>query len=249
MKPMTAFGIVIGFLSILALSLQIVMAKPAVAMLAQDKQPYAPVIDPTNFVLTVDHPYFPLKPGTKHIFEGKIDAGFEHEEVVVSSDIKVIMGVTCTQVTDTVTLDGKLKEKTVDWYSQDKQGNVWYFGEDSKDYENGKVVSTKGSWLAGVKGAYPGYIMKANPKLGETYRQEYYKGEAEDWATIISLNESVQVPQGSYKNVWMTKDWAALDNPPVYEYKYYAKGIGQIMTTGGTGKGSWKVSLIEIQNK
>jgi hypothetical protein len=243
MKPIRAFGIVIGFLSISALSLQIVLATSA-----QDKQPYAPVIDPANFVAKVDHPYFPLKPGTTRIFEGKVEAGFEHEEVVISANTKVIMGVTCVSVTDTVTIDGKLKEATTDWYSQDKQGNVWYFGEDSKDYENGKVVSTKGSWTAGVNGALPGYVMKANPKVGETYRQEYYKGEAEDWATIMSLNESATVPQGSYKNVWMTKDWAALDNPPVYEYKYYAKGIGQIMTTGGTGK-SWKLSLIEIHSK
>jgi hypothetical protein len=244
MKPMTVFGIVIGFLSISA-ALQLVLAKPS----AQGTQPYAPAIDPANFVTKVDHPYFPLKPGTTHIFEGKIETGFEHEEVVISANTKVIMGVTCVTVTDTVTIDGKLKEVTTDWYSQDKQGNVWYFGEDSKDYQDGKVVSTKGSWLAGINGALPGYIMRANPKVGETYRQEYYKGEAEDWATIMSLNTSATVPQGSYKNVWMTKDWAALDNPPIFEYKYYAKGIGQIMTTGGTGKNSWKISLLEIRNK
>ncbi len=248
MKPMTAFGIVIGFLSLSALSFQVGFAKPAVAMSAQDKQTYAPVIDPNNFVTGVDNPYFPLKPGTTLIYEGKIDAGFEHEEVVVSADTKVIMGVTCVTVIDTVTIDGKLKEATVDWYAQDKQGNVWYFGEDSKDYENGKVVSTKGSWLAGVNGAYPGYIMKAQPKVGETYRQEYYKGEAEDWANVVSLNRSAIVPTGSYKNVWMTKDWAGLDNPPAFENKYYAKGIGLVMITGGTGKG-WKVSLIEIRRK
>jgi hypothetical protein len=243
MKPMTVFGIVIGLISISAAH-QLVFAKPS----AQSTQPYAPVIDPANFVAKIDNPYFPLTPGTTRIFEGKTDAGFEHEEVVVSADSNVIMGVTCITVTDTVKIDGKLKEATVDWYAQDKQGNVWYFGEASKDYENGKVVSTKGSWLAGVNGAYPGHIMKAQPKTGETYRQEYYKGEAEDWATVISLNESATVPQGSYKNVWMTKDWAALDNPPVFEYKYYAEGIGQIMTTGGTGK-NWKLSLIEIQSK
>ena len=246
MKPVTAFGIAIGFFGILATSVQVGFAKPT-ALLAQS-QPYAPAIDPTNFAAKIDNPYFPLTPGTTMIFEGKTDAGFERTEAQVSSETKIIMGVKCVSVVDTVTIDGKIEELTTDWYAQDKQGNVWYFGEDSKAYKDGKVISTKGSWLGGVKGAYPGYIMKAKPNVGETYRQEYFKGEAEDMATLVSLNEPVTVPQGSYKNVWMTKEWSALENPPIIEYKYYAKGIGQIMTTGGTGKG-WKLSLIEIKNK
>jgi hypothetical protein len=249
MKPISAFGIVIGFLSISAILVQATLATPATVFSTQATQAYAPKIDPGNFVTTIDNPYFPLTPGTTKIFEGKTDAGLEHEQMQVTSTTKVIMGVTCVTVTDTVTLAGKLEEVTTDWYAQDKQGNVWYFGEDSKAYKNGKVVSTKGSWLAGINGAYPGYVMKANPTPNETYRQEYQKGEAEDWATIISLNESATVPQGSYKNVRMTKEWSALDNPPAYEYKYYAKDIGQIMTASGTSKNSWKISLLEIQSK
>jgi hypothetical protein len=245
MKSMTAFVIALGLMSLSAAAYQVVLAKP----IAQSTQPYAPTIDPANFVTKIDNPYFPLTPGTTMIFEGKTETGFEHTEARVSSDTKVIMGVKCVSVVDTVTVDGKLEELTTDWYSQDKQGNVWYFGEDSKAYKDGKVVSTKGSWLGGVKGAYPGYIMKAKPVVGETYRQEYFKGEAEDMATLVSLNETTSVPQGSYKNVWMTKEWSALENPPVIEHKYYAKGIGQIMTTGGTGKESWKLSLIEIRSK
>lgn len=243
MKSVTAFGIAIGFLSISAAAWQIGLAKPIAGT-----QAYAPVIDPANFVTKIDNPYFGLTPGTTMIFEGKTETGFERSEARVGFDTRVIMGVKCVSVVDTVTVDGKLEELTTDWYSQDKQGNVWYFGEDSKAYKDGKVVSTKGSWIGGVNGAYPGYIMKAKPIVGETYRQEYLKGEAEDMATLVSLNETAGVPQGSYKNVWMTKEWSALENPPVIEYKYYAKGIGQIMTTGGTGKG-WKLSLIEIQNK
>jgi hypothetical protein len=219
----------------------------SIALSAQNTQTYAPKIDPANFVTQVDNPYFPLTPGTTHVFEGKTDAGFEHEQMQVTDQTKVIMGVTCITVIDTVTLNGKLEELTTDWYSQDKQGNVWYFGEDSKAYKNGKVTSTKGSWLAGVNGALPGYIMKAKPNVGETYRQEYQKAEAEDMAKVIGLNESATVPQGSYKNVWLTKEWSALENPPAYEYKYYAKGIGQIMTKSVTGKG-WSISLIEIKN-
>ncbi len=243
MKPMTVFGIVIGLLSISAAAHQLVLTKPS----AQSAQLYAPVIDPTNFVAKIDNPYFPLTPGTTKIFEGKTDAGFEHEQMQVTFDTKVIMGVTCIAVKDTVTLAGKLEEVTTDWYAQDKQGNVWYFGEDSKAYKNGKVVSTKGSWTAGVNSAYPGYVMKAQPTANETYRQEYQKGEAEDWATILNLNENATVPQGSYKNVRMTKEWSALENPPIFEYKYYAKGVGQIMTASGMGTNSWKISLLEIR--
>lgn len=243
MKPMTVFGIVIGLMSISAAAWQIGLAKPIAGT-----QPYAPAIDPANFVTKIDNPYFPLTPGTTMIFEGKTETGFEHTEARVGFDTRVIMGVKCIAVVDTVTVDGKLEELTTDWYSQDKQGNVWYFGEDSKAYKDGKVVSTKGSWIGGVNGAYPGYIMKAKPTVGETYRQEYYKGEAEDMATLVSLSETASVPQGSYKSVRMTKEWSALENPPVIEYKYYAKGIGQIMTTGGTGKG-WRLSLLEIQSK
>jgi hypothetical protein len=241
MKPMTTFSIVIGLLSIWAISVQ-------GALSAQTTQTYAPTIDPATFTSKIDNPYFPLIPGTTMIFEGKTEAGFEHVETRVGTDTKVIMGVKCVSVVDTVMLEGKLEELTTDWYAQDKQGNVWYFGEDSKAYKDGKVISTKGSWLGGVNGAYPGYIMKAKPTVGETYRQEYLRGEAEDMATLVNLNESVTVPQGSYKNVWMTKEWLALENAPVYENKYYAKGIGQIMTTDSTGK-AWKLSLIEIKNK
>ena len=144
----------------------------------------------------------------------------------------MILGVTCVVVSDTVKVDGVLEEATLDWYAQDKQGNVWYFGEDSKEYKDGKVTSTKGSWETGVKGALPGIVMEANPKVGDTYRQEYYKGEAEDMASVESLSESVSVPYGAYSNLLMTKEWSALDSPPVFENKYYAKGVGFLMTKG-----------------
>lgn len=216
--------------------------------LTLETQPYAPVIDPANFIAGVTNPYFPLTPGTTLVYEGKTEKGLERSEARVSSETKVIMGVICMTVMDTVTVDGKLEEATLDWYAQDKQGNVWYFGEASKAYENGKVVSTKGSWIGGVNGAKPGYIMKAKPSVGETYRQEYYKGEAEDVANVLSLNEAVTVPYGSYKNVWVNKEWSLLETPPSYENKYYAKGIGTVMVTGGTGKG-WKLSLVEIRRE
>ena len=244
MKPITAFALLIGLTAVAATARQSASARPS----SQRSQAYAPTIDPANFVTVIDNPFFALKPGTTQIYEGKTDKGFEHEEVRVSTDVKTILGVPCVTVFDTVKLDGKLKEATLDWYAQDKQGNVWYFGEDSKDYKDGKVVSTKGSWIAGVNGAQPGYLMKAKPTLGETYRQEYYKGGAEDMAKVVSLTESAVLPQGSSKNLLMVKEWSALDSPPVYEYKYYENGVGLVMVKGGTGKG-WKMSLTETRLK
>ena len=208
---------------------------------------YAPVIDPANFVSTVDNPYFPLKPGTIYIYEGKTEKGNEHVEVTVGSKPKVILGVTCVAVTDIVTVDGQLEEGTVDWYAQDQQGNVWYFGEDTKEYKDGKVTGTHGAWEAGVNGAKPGIIMKANSVVGDTYRQEYYKGEAEDMATVLSLSDSASVPTGSYSHLLVTNEWSALANPPVFEHKYYAKGIGNILVTYvGSDQ---KLKLIEIRHQ
>jgi hypothetical protein len=139
-------------------------------------------------------------------------------------------------VDSTVTVDDKLTEKTVDWYAQDKQGNVWFFGEDAKQYNtSGKVTGTTGSWLAGSKGALPGIAMQANPNTDLSYRQEYYKGHAEDMAQVLSLTESVKVTNGSYDNVLMTKEWSPLD-AKVVENKWYAKGVGLVrskMVQGG----------------
>lgn len=208
---------------------------------------YAPVINPADFVSGVDNPYFPLKPGATLVYEGKTEKGNEHNEVAVLPETKVILGVTCVVVSDTVTVDGTLEEATIDWYAQDEQGNVWYFGEDSKEYENGKVVSTKGSWEAGVNGAQPGIVMEAHPAVGDTYRQEYYKGEAEDMAQVLSLTESATVPYGSYTDLVMTKDWSALETGNV-EHKYYARGIGFILTQAVGGNGG-QLSLVAIRQQ
>jgi hypothetical protein len=206
---------------------------------------YAPVIDPANFGALIDNPYMPLTPGKTYIYEGQTEKGNERNEVFVSTDTKVILGVTCLVVQDTVMVDGVLEEQTLDWYAQDNQGNVWYFGEDSKDFQNGSVTSTQGSWEAGVNGALPGIVMQANPTIGETYRQEYYKGEAEDWASVLSLSESLTVPTGTYSNVLMTNEWSGLDNPPIYEHKFYAAGIGFIMTT--YLQGGYELKLVETR--
>jgi hypothetical protein len=213
----------------------------------QAGEAYAPNIDPADFVDKVDNKYFPLEPGTTFVYEGKTEEGTERIEVIVTNDTKQVMGVECVVLRDRVWVDGELVEDTFDWHAQDKDGNVWYFGENTKEYENGKVVSTKGSWAAGVDGAKPGIIMKADPNVGETYRQEYYEGEAEDMAKVLSLSESAVVPYGSYDDLLMTKEWNPLE-PGVVEQKYYAPGIGNVLEVGVRGN-SDRIELIDVKKR
>jgi hypothetical protein len=188
---------------------------------------YAPHINPADFTTTIDNKRFPLKPGTTFVYEGK----GEHDEMTVTHQTKNVMGVQCVVVDDKAWEGGRLIERTYDWFAQDKKGTVWYFGEDTKEYENGKVVSTKGSWEAGVDGAKPGIIMQATSKVGESYRQEYYPSEAMDMARVISLNASVTVPYGSFDHVLQTKEWTPLQ-PGFSEKKYYVRGVGPLGNPG-----------------
>ena len=192
------------------------------------EDPYDPVIDPANFVATIDNPYMPLTPGTTFIYEGNTAEGFEHQEFTVTSNTRVILGVTCTEVHDTVTLDGALIEDTLDWFAQDLDGNVWYFGESSKEIVNGEIVSLEGSWQAGVDGAKPGIIMEANPLVGDLYRQEFYLGEAEDIGEVLSLTASASVPYGDFSNCLQTADTVPLE-PDALEHKFYAPGVGLVL--------------------
>lgn len=186
-------------------------------------------LNPADFVAVIDNPYMPLVPGTTRIYEGKTEDGTEHVEVTVLDETKVVMGVTVTVVRDTVTLDGALIEDTYDWFAQDKAGNVWYFGEEVDNYENGVLTDHDGAWEAGMNGAQPGIVMFANPAdyIGEAYHQEYYAGEAEDMGEVISLNETVTTPFGTFTDVLQTKDWTPLE-PDVLEHKFYAPGVGVI---------------------
>lgn len=199
---------------------------------------YAPRIDSAEFVREVTNRYFPLEPGTTTIFESRTDEGLERIEDTVTGDRREVMGVSCIVLHDRVTLNDELIEDTYDWYAQDRDGNVWYFGEDSKSYEKGKAVSTKGSWEAGVDGAQPGIIMEAGPRVGDEYRQEYYKGEAEDMARVIELGATAEVPAGSYEDVLVTTEWTPLE-PSIEENKYFAPGVGLVLeefVKGGTGR-------------
>jgi hypothetical protein len=184
---------------------------------------YSPHIDPSEFTTKVDNEYFPMKPGTTFIYEGK----GERDEMRVTNQTKKVTGVECVVVDDRAWEDGKLIERTYDWFAQDDKGTVWYFGENTKEYDNGKVVSTKGSWEAGVDGAKAGIIMPAHPKVGQSYHQEYYPGEAMDMAKVLSLNTSVTVPYGSFDHALDTREWTPLQ-PVFFEKKYYVRGVGPL---------------------
>src|SRR5215213_1077676 len=190
------------------------------------KQAYAPHINPSDFTTKIDNKYFPLKPGTTFVYQGNSGGNQQRDVMSVTHSTKQIMGVKCVVVDDRVWAHAKLSEKTFDYYAQDKKGNVWYFGENSKEYKNGKV-STESSWEAGKDGAEPGIIMQAHPKVGQTYRQEYLKGVAEDMAKVLDLNGSVKVPYSSFNHVLVTKEWSPLE-PGVVAHKYYAAGGGDV---------------------
>jgi hypothetical protein len=206
---------------------------------------YDPQLDPADFVEAVTNPYFPLIPGTTWHFEGATAEGTETIVTEVLSGTKVILGITATIVHDRVFLDGELIEDTFDWYAQQNTGDVWYLGEDSKEIEDGEVVSTAGSWEAGVDGAKPGIIMWGDPAahLNEEYKQEYYQGVAEDVATVIGLDEDVDVPYGSFTGCLRTEDRNPLEQGAV-EHKFYCSGIG--LTLEGPSDGSERFELTEV---
>lgn len=193
-------------------------------------------LDPADFVASIDNPYWPMAPGSMWVYRETDAEGNEQRVEVTVTDRKNILGIDATVVHDVVSEDGQVIEDTYDWYGQDTAGNIWYLGEDTKEYENGKVVSTEGSWQAGVDGAQAGILVPGNPKVGMVYRQEYYAGEAEDNGEILSLDERVEVPFGSFDHVLMTKDTTPLE-PKVLEHKFYAKGIGPVLALSISGGG------------
>jgi hypothetical protein len=203
-------------------------------------------LDPDDFTTQIDNPYWPMAPGNRWVYRETDAEGTEQRvEVTVTSETRTIAGIEARVVHDVVTEDGQLVEDTYDWYAQDEDGNIWYLGEDTKEYENGKVKTTAGSWEAGVDGAHAGVLVPGDPEVGLTYRQEYYEGEAEDAAEILSLEEKVSVPYGSFANVLMTKDYTSLD-PKLLEHKFYARGVGPVLALAIAG-GSDREELIRFE--
>jgi major membrane immunogen (membrane-anchored lipoprotein) len=200
-------------------------------------------LDPADFTTDIDNPWMPFRTGSKWVYRETDQEGAEQRvEVTVLDETKMVMGIETRVVHDVVTEDGEVVEATFDWYAQDADGNLWYFGEDTKEFDDGKV-STAGSWEAGVDGAQPGVLVPAEPEVGMTYRQEYYEGEAEDGAVVVSLEEKVEVPFGKYEGVLMTREFNPLE-PDVSEHKFYARGIGVVLALQVSG-GSDREELLE----
>jgi hypothetical protein len=202
---------------------------------------YKPNIDPADFVARIDNPYLPLTPGARWVYESEDG---ERVEVVVLAETRQILGITATVVRDTVTEDGEIVEDTFDWFAQDRDGNVWYLGEDSKEFKDGKPINTAGSWEAGKDGAQPGIVMRASPQPGASYRQEFYRGEAEDMAMVLRLDGAETVPFGQFSGLLVRRDWTPLE-PKAIEDKYYARGVGLVLEAK-VGGGGARLELVSF---
>ena len=216
---------------IVVAALAVALATAAAAVAAKLPEGSEPVaLDPEEFTSKVDNPFFPLRPGSRWVYR-ETDPEGTRQKIVVTVRRKtrlIANGVRARVVRDIVTEDGEKVEVTDDWYAQDSDGNVWYLGEATTEFVNGKPDSTAGSFEAGVDGAQAGVVMPAKPKRGMRYRQEYYEGEAEDRAKVVGTDGLASVPLGSFDDLVVTKDVSPLDEPRVYEKKSYARGIGLV---------------------
>jgi hypothetical protein len=197
-------------------------------------------IDPADFTTEIDNRWWPMKPGSRWVFR-ETDAEGSVAKVVVTVLDKtktIANGVEARIIHDQVTEDGQIKEDTYDWYAQDSNGNIWYLGEDTTEYENGKPKTKEGSWEAGVDDALAGIIMPADPQVGMTYREEYYKDHAEDGAEIIGTDALANVPYGRFDQCVQTRNFSGIE-PDVIEEKLYAEGVGvvlEITVSGGSDR-------------
>ena len=183
----------------------------------------APAFTPVS-----DNPYFPIQPGMRWVYEGSEGGAALREVVRVRRQVEHVTGIPCAVVEDRLYADGRLAEATTDWYAQDRKGRVWYFGEDTREVDaRGRTKTTEGSWRTGIDGAKPGIVMPARLKVGATYRQERFKGHAEDHFRILDLDSAVVVPAGAYAHTLKTGEWNPLE-PGVRDRKWYAKGVGVV---------------------
>ncbi len=204
-------------------------------------------LDPAEFTAEIDNPYWPMSVGSRWVYSETDSEGAEQRVVVTVTDRtkEIANGIEARVVHDEVTEDGVPTEVTDDWYAQDAEGNLWYMGEDTTEYENGKPASTSGSFEAGVDGAQPGIIMPAHPEVGQAYRQEYYEGEAEDEGAIVKVDAQAEVPFGHFAPVVMTQDTNPLE-PKVLEFKFYAEGVGPVLADSVSG-GSDREELLSYK--
>jgi hypothetical protein len=196
---------------------------------------------PAGVAVRVVNPWFPLTPGTTYVYTGAKDGKPARDVLTVTNETTRIDGVPCVVVRDRLYLSGKLAERTTDWYTQDRKGNVWYYGEATAELDaKGRVVSTEGSWRAGVDGARPGIFMPTQPKVGASYQQEFSKGQAEDHFRIIGLFGAI-----GQKNALLTEEWTPLE-PGVLDHKLYVRGVGTVLEQSVKG-GNERLELVSLQ--
>lgn len=206
----------------------VILALSAGCRHAAARPDYTASFDAAAFVPGVNNRFFPLVPGTRYEYR----EGDESVTLEVLSETRVVMGVATTIVHDQVRKNGKLIEDTFDWYAQDRNGTVWYFGEDSREMDGDRVLNRHGSWEAGVNGARPGIIMWGNPAahIGEPYRQEFAAGTAEDYGKVVAVDVKVTVPYGNFTGCVKTEDWNALKRFS-QEGKFYCPDVGLVRET------------------
>jgi len=235
--PIRSFPAAVGALALAAAAVGACAAGPdrpaadrAGSRLPQGSEPVT--LDPADFTTRIDNPYWPMKPGSRWVYRETDTEGTKERVVVTVTDkTKMIAnGIEARVVRDVVSENGKPVEITDDWYAQDAAGNIWYLGEAVRNFKDGRLADREGSFEAGVDGAQAGVAMPANPVPGLSYRQEYYKGEAEDTGAVITVGEEqVRVPFGYFRGVLMTRDLVPTE-PKVQELKFYARGVGPLLT-------------------
>ena len=204
------------------------------------------VLDPGAFTTRITNPWLPMRPGTRWVYRETEPDG-TRSRVVVTVTRRTVMtaaGIRARVVRDTVTEEGALLEDTRDLYAQDRAGTVWYLGERTAEYRDGRVVSTEGSWEAGVNGAQAGVVMPGHPRPGQRYRQEYFAGHAEDRGSVVAVGEQADAPAGHFGHVVMTREVNALE-PRALEFKFYARGVGQVLAVDISG-GSGREELVRV---
>ena len=218
----------------------------AVATGVARAQPTTRSGNPAGFSSRVDNPWFPLHPGTTYVYVGQKDGQPSRDVMAVTHQTSVIDGAPCVVIQDRLYLRGRLHERTTDWYTQDRLGNVWYFGESTAVLDrNGHVTSTAGSWRAGVRGARAGIYMTAHPRVGQSVRQEYFKGQAEDHFQVLRLDASVKVAYVSSRHALMTKEWTPLE-PGTLDHKLYVHGVGMVLEQSIRGA-SERAALVDVR--
>ena len=233
-------------MNLLVLSLAIVSALAAAPRSGQKAVPLnppIPVFDPVGCTSMVDNPYFPLRPGTILVYETRAGKTTEVDTVVVTRETRTVLGVTAVVVRDRTYRGGKLVEESFDWYAQDRKGNVWSLGEDTKDLRDGEVVSTAGAWEAGKDSACAGIVMPAIPEVGMEYRKAYRRGRVEDLARVRSLDAKAMVLNDTFTACVETEEWSPLERG-AREQKVYAPGLGLVLK-GAIG-GYERMKLVKL---